>query len=127
MTNNLNVPTKSKGANDIQKTSSSHSTNANTSKTSKSNISTPQMQKQTSKSGTNNSSNQHIGMLNQQLNMDSDDFGMKITSEEELQELSQKHERLIEVILAEEEEVITLHRQHIDDMVELVKQVKDSK
>jgi len=48
----------------------------------------------------------------------------KAKSEEDLQILNQKHEQLINIILAEEEEVITTHRQHIDDMVDLVKQVK---
>jgi len=36
--------------------------------------------------------------------------------------LSQKHEQLISLILTEEEETINAHRQHIDDVVELVKQ-----
>ena len=49
----------------------------------------------------------------------------KAKSEEDLQILNQKHEQLINIILAEEEEVITTHRQHIDDMVDLVKQVKN--
>jgi hypothetical protein len=40
-----------------------------------------------------------------------------------LQEISQRHEKLINMILTEEEEIISLHRKHIDDMVELVKQV----
>lgn len=44
-------------------------------------------------------------------------------SEESLQQINKRHEELINVILAEEEEVISLHRQHIDDMVDLVKQV----
>lgn len=47
----------------------------------------------------------------------------KAHSEEDLHKMSQKHEQLISLILSEEEEVIGLHRQHIDDMVELVKQV----
>lgn len=47
----------------------------------------------------------------------------KATSEEDLHKMSQKHEQLIGLILSEEEEVIGLHRQHIDDMVELIKQV----
>jgi kinesin family protein 2/24 len=37
--------------------------------------------------------------------------------------MSQRHEQLIGQILAEEDEVISSHRQHIDEMVELVKQV----
>jgi kinesin family protein 2/24 len=32
------------------------------------------------------------------------------------------HERLVEMILEEEEELIGSHRQHIDDVVDLVKQ-----
>lgn len=36
--------------------------------------------------------------------------------------MSMKHEQLIGLILAEEEDVILSHRSHIDDMVELVKQ-----
>jgi len=50
-------------------------------------------------------------------------LGWKATSEEDLHKMSQKHEQLIGLILSEEEEVIGLHRQHIDDMVELIKQV----
>lgn len=44
-------------------------------------------------------------------------------NEEDLQLMSQKHEQLIGTILSEEEDVISSHRQHIDDMVELIKQV----
>ena len=44
-------------------------------------------------------------------------------NEEDLQIMSQKHEQLIGTILSEEEDVISSHRQHIDDMVELIKQV----
>jgi|LauGreDrversion4_2_1035121.scaffolds.fasta_scaffold198317_4 kinesin family protein 2/24 len=36
--------------------------------------------------------------------------------------LCAEHERLIEQILEEEEELITGHRRHIDDVVDLVKQ-----
>ncbi len=36
--------------------------------------------------------------------------------------LCSEHERLIEKILEEEEELITGHRRHIDDVVDLVKQ-----
>ena len=42
---------------------------------------------------------------------------------EDLQEINRRHEELRNVILAEEEEDISLHGQHIDDMVELIKQV----
>lgn len=44
-------------------------------------------------------------------------------NEDDLQVMSQKHEQLIGTILSEEEDVISSHRQHIDDMVELIKQV----
>lgn len=43
--------------------------------------------------------------------------------EESLQQINKKHEELINLILTEEEEVISMHRQHIDDMVDLIKQV----
>ena len=39
-----------------------------------------------------------------------------------LQRLCEDHERLINVILQEEEDLLSSHRQHIDDMVDLVKQ-----
>lgn len=42
--------------------------------------------------------------------------------EDELVKIGQKHEYLISVILEEEENLIQSHRQHIDQMVELVKQ-----
>ena len=47
-------------------------------------------------------------------------------NEEDLQVMSQKHEQLIGTILSEEEDVISSHRLHIDDMVELIKQVNYS-
>ena len=50
----------------------------------------------------------------------------KANNEEDLHKMSQKHEHLIGMILSEEEEVIGLHRQHIDDVVELIKQVKQN-
>merc|ERR1740117_433787 len=43
-------------------------------------------------------------------------------SQAELDELARQHDRLIGTILAEEEELITAHRQHIDMMVELIKE-----
>lgn len=43
-------------------------------------------------------------------------------SQGELDELARQHDRLIGTILAEEEELITAHRQHIDNMVELIKE-----
>jgi len=43
-------------------------------------------------------------------------------SQAALDELARQHDRLIGTILAEEEELITAHRQHIDMMVELIKE-----
>lgn len=43
-------------------------------------------------------------------------------SQATLDELARQHDRLIGTILAEEEELITAHRQHIDMMVELIKE-----
>eukprot|EP00357_Protocruzia_adherens_P016586 CAMPEP_0115008372 /NCGR_PEP_ID=MMETSP0216-20121206/21878_1 /TAXON_ID=223996 /ORGANISM="Protocruzia adherens, Strain Boccale" /LENGTH=702 /DNA_ID=CAMNT_0002375777 /DNA_START=452 /DNA_END=2560 /DNA_ORIENTATION=+ len=43
-------------------------------------------------------------------------------TEVELKKLSEEHEKLIGIILAEEEDLIQSHRQHIDDMVDLTKQ-----
>lgn len=50
----------------------------------------------------------------------------KYKGEELLNEINRKHEDLINVILAEEEEVISMHRTHIDDMVDMIKQVYNS-
>jgi kinesin family protein 2/24 len=36
--------------------------------------------------------------------------------------MSEGHEKLINVILAEEEEIINAHKEHIDDMVGIIKQ-----
>jgi len=47
---------------------------------------------------------------------------IKIRSEEDLVALNQRHQQLINIILGEEEEVISIHRQHIDDIVDCVKQ-----
>lgn len=47
----------------------------------------------------------------------------QVSREENLEEMSQKHEQLINTILSDEEEVISMHRKHIDDMVETIKQV----
>jgi len=46
-----------------------------------------------------------------------------IRSEDDFQKLSNDHEKLINNILQEEEEFIQLHKNHIDDVVDLVKQV----
>lgn len=47
---------------------------------------------------------------------------MSAKNEEDLQKMSQMHEQLITQILAEEEDVISNHRNHIDNMVDLIKQ-----
>eukprot|EP00811_Abedinium_folium_P007495 NODE_16919_length_970_cov_7.621590.p3 GENE.NODE_16919_length_970_cov_7.621590~~NODE_16919_length_970_cov_7.621590.p3 ORF type:complete len:120 (-),score=42.33 NODE_16919_length_970_cov_7.621590:129-488(-) len=44
------------------------------------------------------------------------------SSQAALDELARQHDRLIGTILAEEEDLITAHRQHIDMMVELIKE-----
>ena len=46
-----------------------------------------------------------------------------VVQDDNLEEISQRHEQLIHTILSDEEEVIATHRKHIDDMVEAVKQV----
>ena len=46
-----------------------------------------------------------------------------IRESSDLQQLSLNHEKLIDVILEEEDELIESHKQHIDDMMDLVKQV----
>ncbi len=51
---------------------------------------------------------------------------IKIKSEEDLLALNQRHQQLINTILGEEEEIISVHRQHIDDIVDCVKQVNSS-
>mmetsp|Transcript_46280 Transcript_46280/g.128775 ORF Transcript_46280/g.128775 Transcript_46280/m.128775 type:complete len:744 (-) Transcript_46280:114-2345(-) len=45
-----------------------------------------------------------------------------VSSQAALDELARQHDKLIGTILAEEEELITSHRQHIDTMVELIKE-----
>ena len=42
----------------------------------------------------------------------------------DVERVCQDHEKLVELILEEEEELINGHRQHIDDVVDLVKQVR---
>jgi len=44
----------------------------------------------------------------------------------DVERVCQDHEKLVELILEEEEELINGHRQHIDDVVDLVKQVQNS-
>jgi len=46
----------------------------------------------------------------------------KVRNEADLVMLNQRHQHLINHILSEEEAVISMHRQHIDDMVDCVKQ-----
>lgn len=47
---------------------------------------------------------------------------MIVKNDDDLQKLSMAHEKLINEILTEEEEFINGHRNHIDDMVDVVKQ-----
>ena len=49
---------------------------------------------------------------------------VKITSDEENQQLSNLHEDLINNILTEEELFISKHKNHIDEMVDSLKKVK---
>jgi len=51
-------------------------------------------------------------------------YNAKICSEDDFQKLSNEHEKLINNILQEEEDFIQIHKNHIDDVVDLVKQVK---
>lgn len=44
-------------------------------------------------------------------------------SEEEMQKLSDRHQKLINKILIEEESYIENHRKHVDEMVEILKEV----
>jgi kinesin family protein 2/24 len=46
-----------------------------------------------------------------------------ITSDEDFQKLSNEHEKIINNILIEEEEFIGRHKGHIDEMVDMIKQV----
>ena len=60
--------------------------------------------------------------------IDFDNFTSKFTnsnikSDEDFQKLSNEHEKLINNILQEEEDFIQVHKYHIDDVVDLVKQV----
>lgn len=45
-------------------------------------------------------------------------------NEDELQKLSERHEKLINKILIEEESYIENHRKHVDEMVEIMKEVE---
>lgn len=48
--------------------------------------------------------------------------GWQAKNEKDLQEMSENHEKLINLILTEEEELISAHRNHIDHMVSVVKE-----
>ena len=69
---------------------------------------------------------QNGGMYNNTHNPVKEIEQMKIKNEEDLIMLNQRHQQLINIILCEEEEVISTHRQHIDDIVDCVKQVNYS-
>ena len=43
-------------------------------------------------------------------------------TEEELQKICGEHEKIVNLILEEEEEMIAAHKQHVDEIVEMVKQ-----
>lgn len=78
-------------------------------------------------SGPQNKS-EKIKQINCDDEIDFDNFVSKYTyseirSDEDFQKLSNEHEKLINDILQEEEEFIQLHKNHIDDVVDLVKQV----
>ena len=47
--------------------------------------------------------------------------GWQAKNEKDLQEMSENHEKLINLILSEEEELISAHREHIDKMVGVIK------
>lgn len=65
----------------------------------------------------NNSNTQNVISMNiQQMK------NWNAKNEDDLQLIKEKHENLIGLILAEQEQVISAHRGHIDEMVELVKQ-----
>ncbi|CAE7191121.1 KIN13A, partial [Symbiodinium pilosum] len=61
-------------------------------------------------------------VLQQAVVQDPAAVGIPDCSQAALDELARQHDRLIGTILAEEEELITAHRGHIDMMVELIKE-----
>lgn len=81
----------------------------------------------TAKSYSNNNIGQNF--INNNLNANSYiskyNNNIDIRSDEDFQKLSNEHEKLINNILQEEEEFIGLHKGHIDDMVDLVKQASN--
>lgn len=50
-------------------------------------------------------------------------LNFEIKSDEDFQKVSSEHERLINQILQEEEHFISLHKTHIDDCVDIIKNV----
>jgi len=76
----------------------------------------------------NNLNNLNLNQNNLEGEIDFEKYVSKYTysvirSEDEFHKLSNEHEKLINNILQEEEEFIQLHKNHIDDVVDLVKQV----
>ncbi|EGR27415.1 kinesin motor domain protein [Ichthyophthirius multifiliis] len=81
------------------------------------------LQQQQQQQYNNNNQNSNINLDEDPINLNIEQIeNWTAKNEEDLQIISQKHEQLIGLILAEEEEVISYHRSHIDDMVELTKQ-----
>ena len=72
--------------------------------------------------GYNGNMNSHLSNPPQMYDQLKEIESIKVRSEEDLVALNQRHQQLINVILGEEEEVISTHRQHIDDVVDCVKQ-----
>lgn len=76
----------------------------------------------------NQMNNLNVNQNNFEGEIDFDNYISKysfsaIRSEDDFQKLSNEHEKLINNILQEEEEFIQLHKNHIDEVVDLVKQV----
>ena len=47
-----------------------------------------------------------------------------LESDQRIEDLGNKHEQFIDIILKEEEQIIASHRSHIDEMVDRVKNVR---
>jgi hypothetical protein len=79
----------------------------------------------------NNSANNFLNNYNQFKNRDSysqisntvSPISRNEFSEDDLQKLTERHEKLINKILIEEESYIGNHRKHVDEMVEIMKDV----
>lgn len=69
----------------------------------------------------NYKSNELTSVIDKKLNSKYEK--LQITSDVEYQKLNNEHETLINDILQEEEEFILLHKEHIDDTVDIVKSV----